>query len=370
MLQVSHDLGVGGLPRVVETLVRTIDPERFEVSALTLNFRGELADALEADGYHVTQLPSPPRRPDRLSFARAAKVMREGRYDVVHSHNTQPFFDAALGSMLAPRRVLIHTDHARDFPDKLRYMVAEHLFSWRAFRVVGVSQHTTDNLHRYERIPRWKLRTIPNGIDGRLFDRPIDRDALRRDMGAPPGATIALFASRLEDQKDVPTLLDAFARLAARLPTLHLAIAGQGSRAAELQARVDALGLAARIRFLGVRLDVPDLLRAADCFVLSSTWEGLPMVILEALGAGCPILATAVGGVPTAVRDGETGLLVAPRDPGAFAGALERLVGDAALRARLASAGQRLFAERFSAHAMARAYEALYLDGCRRRGIT
>lgn len=370
VLQVSHDLGVGGLPRVVETLCRAIDPALFEVSALCLNFGGELADALTGDGIAVHVLEQAERKPDYLSSLRVARFLRAGAFDVVHSHNTQPFLDAAVGTLLARRRsVLVHTDHARNFPDKLRYMVLENLLARRAYRVVGVSEHTTENLHRYERIPRRKLVTIPNGIDGRLFEGTVDRAAIRSSLGVPPGARVALFGSRLEAQKDVPTLLAAMAMLAARRPDLHLVIAGQGSLQDDLRARAAALGISARVSFVGVRLDMPDLLRAADLFVLSSIWEGLPMVILEALAAGCPIVSTAVGGVPAAVVDGETGLLVPPSDPSALAGALERMVGDDALRRRVAAAGRALFAERFSAAAMARRYEALYVDGCRARGI-
>lgn len=367
VLQVTHDLGIGGLPRVVETLTRALDPARFEVEALCLHFAGELGEALRVDGFGIHVLEPGARRPDYGSSLRTARFLRGRRYDVVHTHNTQPFLDGAIGLLLGGGGVLVHTDHARDFPDKLRYMVLEHLLSWRAYRVVGVSEHTTENLHRYEWIPRRKLVTIPNGIEAALFERPIDRARVRASLGAPDGTRLALFASRLEDQKDVPTLLAAMARLGARAPDLHLVVVGQGSRAEALRAEAHALGLAGRVTFAGVRLDVPDLLRSCDLFVLSSVWEGLPMVILEALAAGCPIVSTAVGGVPQAVVDGVSGLLVPPKDPEALAGALARMAGDEALRARLAAAGRRVFEDRFSASAMARRYEDLYEAGYRAR---
>lgn len=369
VLQVTHDLGVGGLPRVVETLCRTIDPTRFEVSVLCLNEGGELADALKADGFEVSVLEKAPGKPVYSSSFRVGDFLKAREYDVVHSHNTQPFFDAAIGSIIARRPVLVHTDHARDFPDKLRYMVLEHLLSWRAYRVVGVSQHTTDNLNRYEWIPRSRLVTIPNGIDGGLFEQPVDRSRIRSSLGVGDQDVVAVLGARLEVQKDIPTLLAAMKLLVDRMPALHLVIAGDGALREELQALTRELGLSSRVHFAGVRLDMPDILRASDLFVMSSVWEGLPMVILEALAAGCPIVSTAVGGVPSAVVDGETGLLVPSRSPDALAGAIERVVTEGTLRQRLSSAGRALFAARFSAKVMARRYEELYVDGCRRRGL-
>jgi glycosyltransferase involved in cell wall biosynthesis len=366
VLQVTHDLGVGGLPRVVETLCRTIDRTRFDVSVLCLNHGGELADALRADGFEVSVI-GPVKRKTEYSV-RVGRFLKAGGHEIVHSHNSQPFFDAAFGAMLARTPVLIHTDHARDFPDRLRYMVLEHLFSWKAHRVVGVSDHTTENLHRYEWIPRRKLVTIPNGIDGRLFNRPFDRARVRRSLGVPEDATVAVLGARLEAQKDIPTLLDAMQRLVPELPSLHLVIAGDGPLREDLLARRDALGLRDRVHFVGVRLDMPDILRSSDLFVLSSVWEGLPMVILEALAAGCPPVAAAVGGVPTAVLDEQTGLLVPPGDVVSLARGIRRMATDSPLRQRLAEGGKRLFTERFSAESMARRYEALYDEGMRRHG--
>jgi len=369
VLQITHDLGVGGLPRVVETLCRTLDPTRFDVSVLCLNKEGELADILRADGYTVRLLAQPRRKPDYLSSLRLVRFLRAHPQDLLHSHNTQPLFDAGMAASLKRRVALIHTDHARSFPDKLRYMVVEHLLSWRAHRVVGVSQHTTENLNRFEWIPLRKLVTIPNGIDGKPFERPFDRARVRKSLGVSDGAFQLIFASRLEAQKDVPTLLRAVQLLAPKLPQLHLVIAGQGSARSALEALTADLGLADRVTFAGVRLDIADVLRASDAFVLASTWEGLPMVILEALAAGCPIVSTAVGGVPSAVRADESGILVPPSDPAALAGGIERVANDHALRERLAETGKRVFADRFSAEAMTRSYEALYLEACRARHI-
>lgn len=353
-------MGVGGLPRVVETLCRASDPARFETSVLTLNFAGELAEALARDGYRTHQVERPATGPDYGAFRRVADILRRERIDVLHTHNTQAFMHGGMGAFLARTPRLIHTDHARDFPDKLKYMVIERVLSMVADRVVGVSEHTTENLHRYEKIPRRKLLTIPNGIDARLFDAPVDRHAVRQELGVPVDAELLLLGARLEEQKGIPYLLQAMATLATTRPRVHLALAGIGSLREMLGEEAHRLGIAERVHFLGVRLDMPRLLAAADVFVMSSVWEGLPMIILEALAARCAIVSTAVGGVPSAVVDGETGTLVPPRDPAALAAGIAAMLDDDARRARMVANGRALFEARFSSAAMTAAYERLY----------
>lgn len=360
-MQITHDLNVGGLQRVVVTLCRALDPERFDVSVLCVREAGPLAAELEAIGVPVITLPRDPARADYLAFRRVARVLRERKIDVVHTHNTEPFVDGGIGARLAGVRTLVHTDHARDFPDKLRYMIAEHVMSWSAYRVVGVSDDTTRNLSRYERIPRRKLVTIPNGIDGTPYDAPVDRAAIRAGLGIAGNGPIIGLGARLVEQKGIGYLLRAMQVLRARVPGITCVIAGEGPLADSLRREAEELGVADVTRFLGVRLDMASLIRVFDAYVLPSVWEGLPMAVLEALAAGCPVVASDVGGVGSALENGVTGSLVPPRDPQALAAAIESVVTDEGLRSRYAAAGRALFLERFSARAMTRRYESLYL---------
>jgi glycosyltransferase involved in cell wall biosynthesis len=150
---------------------------------------------------------------------------------------------------------------------------------------------------------------------------------------------VLVFAGRLGPQKAVGVLLDAVGRVS----DVTLVIAGDGPERPALERRVLELGLDARVRFLGSvpRETVLRLFRAADASVLASAWENFPHTVVEALAVGCPVIATAVGGVPEVVRDGENGLLVPPGEPGALADAIERFFGDASLRERLHGAAAR-----------------------------
>src|SRR5439155_25364129 len=141
---------------------------------------------------------------------------------------------------------------------------------------------------------------------------------------------------RLADQKGIPYLLEAMAALSDRFPQLTLLLAGDGPSKESLARRAAELGIEERVRFLGVRLDMPQLFQVFDLMVLPSVWDGLPMVLLEAMAAGCPIVATAVGGVPMAIRHEVSGLLVEPRNPKQLADAIATLLSNDALRRRYA----------------------------------
>ncbi len=160
------------------------------------------------------------------------------------------------------------------------------------------------------------------------------REDLRTELGVDGNALV--FAGRLGPQKALGVALAAL----THVPDVTLTVAGDGPERAALEARAAELGLGGRVRFLGSvpRETVLRLFRAADASVLPSAWENFPHTVVESLAVGCPVIATAVGGVPEVVRDGENGLLVAPSDPAALAAAISRFFSDAALRARLSSA--------------------------------
>ena len=362
LLQVTHDLHVGGLPRVVDTLCRTLDRDRFDVSVLCLRDVGPLGEALREDlGIEVHRLREDGDVPDRLAFLKIARFLRGRRFDVLHTHNTEPFVEGSLARLITGVPTLVHTDHARPFPDKRRYMVAEHFMSHFAWKVVGVSEHTTEALRKFEKIPDSKLATIVNGIEGSRYDHPVDRVAARARLGIGPDTPVLGFASRLVEQKGLIHLLDALPELRASHPDLLLLVAGEGARQEALEAAAKERGVREAVRFLGVRLDIPELLKVFDLHVLPSLWEGLPMIILESMAAGCPTVATAVGGVPRALTDGVDGRLVGPADPGALVRAIRPLLDSPEERARLGRKARETFQRRFTAERMARRYEALYL---------
>lgn len=167
------------------------------------------------------------------------------------------------------------------------------------------------------------MHVIPNGIKLEPYTfNPRARDALRSEWGIRDDEFVWLAVGRLEEQKDFKTLLQAFGKLFSG----RLLIAGEGPMLGEFKTDVNNLGLKERVKFLGLRKDVPHVLSAADAFVLSSAWEGLPNVVMEALAAAKPVVATDVGGVRELVEENKSGFIVPAKSPGALAAALQKLM--------------------------------------------
>lgn len=359
-MHITHDLDLGGLQQVVYNICRTIDRSHFEIFVLCLREKGCFAEDVEALGIPVYLLEQKTNGVDYFAFLKVARLFKSLQIDVIHTHNTQPFFDGTLGAVLAGIKTIIHTDHARSFPDKMRYMIAEWAVSHFAYKVVGCSEHTSQQLIKYEKISPRKIVTIPNGIDASRFEITIDKKAKREELGISMEGLIIGLAVRLSDQKGITYLLQAMPDILQRHPNTTLLIAGDGELKETLQQEAKALDIAAHVVFCGPRKDIPELLKLFDVYVLPSKWEGLPMIILEAMAAECPIVATNVGGNASAVIDGETGALVPPQEPLALSHAIVQLLDSEHLRQRYAVAGKALFEKKFSASIMTRQYERLY----------
>jgi glycosyltransferase involved in cell wall biosynthesis len=173
----------------------------------------------------------------------------------------------------------------------------------------------------------------------------------------------------LEEVKDYPTLLQAFSQVAVEHPEAQLVIVGQGTLEAELKQMAGRLGLGDRVRFLGLRTDVASLMNAADAFVMSSAWEGMPMVVLEAQASGLPVVATHVGGIPEVVVPGKTGYLVPPRDPDALADAMKKLMAlPPEERIKMGLEGREQVVARYSLEAILDLWEEIYESLLRPRG--
>lgn len=363
LMYITHDLAIGGLQQVVVSLCRTIDRDRFNVSVLCLRSLGEFVQDVEAMGIKVILLEKKKGKTDYFPFFRVAKILRQESIDIIHTHNTQPFIDGTIAALIAGVKTIVHTDHARFFPDKKRYMFAEWVMSKFAYKVVGVSEHTSSSLIRYEHISPRKILTITNGITRGIYSQEVDTNEIKRELGIEKCRFVIGLGVRLEEQKGISNLIKAMPSILEVCPDLVLLVAGRGSLESALKELATDLGVAKSVYFIGPRKDIPVFLKTLDLYVLPSHFEGLPMVLLEAMAAGCPIVATDVGGNSTAIRNGENGILVEPNNPKMLAEAILKVLGDYSLRQSFIHNGHKRFDELFSVEKMAHKYQELYISG-------
>jgi glycosyltransferase involved in cell wall biosynthesis len=205
-------------------------------------------------------------------------------------------------------------------------------------RAIAVSGSTRDFLVRERHVPAERVRVIWNGAPLDEFaPRPPERvRALRRELGLPEDALVVGTIGRLNEQKGHRYLLDAAAQFLPRHPTARLLIVGDGDLAVPLREQAQRLGIADRTLFAGHRTDVPDLLGVLDVFVISSTYEGTPLALFEAMASGKAIVSTAVDGCREVLEEGRTGRLVPPQDPGALAQAIDDVLANPERRSALA----------------------------------
>jgi glycosyltransferase involved in cell wall biosynthesis len=273
-------------------------------------------------------------------------------------------FPYALPSVLGELRGrVLHTVHnvaEREVGDGLRRST-----HWLAFHAMVAPVAICDYASRtivktYGVSPR---ATIPNGVPVKNFVLPPAAGPdWRARNGIPPDAIIFTSVARLTPQKAPVALVGAFAPVAAKHPNALLILVGGGELRAAVEARVRALELDRRVLVLGSREDIPEILAASNVFVLASLFEGHPLSVMEAMAAGLPVVATAVGGVPELVRTGDTGLLVPPSDTGALQSALESLAASDGLRARMGAASREIALAEFDVSRMIEKYDRLYQD--------
>jgi glycosyltransferase involved in cell wall biosynthesis len=197
-------------------------------------------------------------------------------------------------------------------------------------------------------VPREKIELVKSGVNLDEFSKPTKGAEIRTELGLIQDQHLVLYVGRLRPVKGVEFGIRAFALVKNKRPNLYMALAGEGEQLCKLQNLVNDLGINNHVKFLGVRNDLPDLLAAADSILIPSLNEGFPRTAIEAMAAGKPIVATRVGGIPEAIIDGKTGILVPAKDIPAMAEALISLIDDALLRERLGAAGAKLAKKNYS----------------------
>jgi glycosyltransferase involved in cell wall biosynthesis len=222
-----------------------------------------------------------------------------------------------------------------------------------------------------ERVDHEKIKVILNGVELPAPDQISEtaRVWIREEIGVRENQPVVLSVGRFKMQKGHTYLLQAIPKVLKDLPETHFVFAGDGPLRAELEQEADQLGIKHAVHFLGIRNDVPDLLAAADVFVLPSLWEGMSMAMLEAMAAGVAVVVTDVEGIDNVIQNQEEGLVVPSRSPRALAKALLRVLKDEGLREKLGAAARKKIAADFSLEEMCQQYERVFMELLSKKGI-
>ena len=347
VVHVAGQLDYGGLEKLLVEFARRVDRTRFRLHFVSLKGRGPVAAELESHGWPVTAMElGEGLRP--TGIVKLRNLFKKLRASVVHTHNTRALLYAGPAARLARVKRIIHSRHGQSFGKSNRDRWLRRVGGQLADMVVCVS-HDSRRLTAKEGFAASRLRTIWNGIDATRFS------AAEPQRGGP-----AIAVGRLSPEKDYATLIRAAALVVAESPDFCLHLAGGGVCEEQIHELVRSLGLGNSIKLLGPTKDIPGLMAAGSMFVLSSLTEGISLTILEAMAAGLPVIATAVGGNPEVIADRSTGFLVPPADPQRLAAAILKLWRDPTLRARLGAAGRQRVREMFDIRQTVASYELLY----------
>jgi glycosyltransferase involved in cell wall biosynthesis len=364
VLYLHHVGELAGAERSLRLLLRHLDRARV-VPLFAGPARGALVEALAADGVPTLPLAFGPLRRVGAVLAtvvRLVRLVRAHHVDLLHANGPQTNVPAGLAGRLAGVPVVWHARNLiagdmRDVDRALAPLATRIICNAEAIR------------RRFAGSRGWaRSVTIVNAVDTREFHPGVPRAPFRRELGVADGVPLVGIVGRIGLGKGHEHFVEAAVRLLRGGADAHFAIVGDplfdedAWRADALRRAVKEAGAEDRIRFLGYRRDVPEVMRGLDVLVLASDAEPCGRVLFEAMASGTAVVATDSGGTPEIVRDGREGLLVPPRDPAALARAVGALVGDAALRARLGTAGVARVAAEFTIERYVARTEAVYAE--------
>lgn len=361
ILHLFVSLPVGGAENLLLSILRGLDPARYESVVCTLGERGALAARVEALGIPLVELGLMRRGTGRSEAVRAlAELMRRERIDLLHTHLYHANFIGRLAARRAglPCVVSIHNTYTR--PKWHRRLINWWLARRHTGAIIAGSGEIRRDILRYDHVRPELVEVIPNAVDLSRSESALTRQAARERLGLRAGAYVLGTVGRLEEQKGHRFLLDALDRLRGQGLDAVLLLVGGGREEAALREQAGRLGLADHVQFLGMRDDLGDLFRAMDLFVMPSLWEGLSLAMLSAMAAGLPVVATEVGGVPEVLGDDERGFVLPAGDAAALAQRISWCHVHPGEAARVGATGAAHVRERYSDAALVRRVAAVY----------
>ena len=358
VLYLSHAFAVGGAEEMVLNLVRHL-PSSYKPAVACIHEAGPIGLEIERTGVPFKVLGLKPGLLRPFDVLRLQDFLHQCQPDIVHTFLLTGSLYGRFAAMMARVPVVIGTEVNVYQRKRPLHALAERWLMRGTDAVVASAESVREFYIKQVDADPAKVEVIYNAVDWSQLETTISREAMRMAMGVPVDAPLLGIIARLTEQKGHRVLLDALAQM-PDLSQAHLVIVGDGPLRDELQRQAAGLGLADRVRFLGARRDLGNILAAIDVFVMPSFWEGLPLAMVLAMGAGLPVVATRVAGIPEVVQDGVNGLLVTPGESGELGAALSRVVNDDTTRVLLGQAARAFVRPRFGVDGYVRSVTALY----------
>lgn len=381
VLQVSKS--TGGVGQYMKWLVRSLDKRRFEVTAVCLSDDGDklAAELSQVDGTRATSLQMERYKinllSDVLTWWQLFKLIRREDFDLIHAHASKPGFLVRIAAALT-RTPVLYSPHCFSFHSGVRkskawfYAQLERLAArlWTT-RIIVLCQDEIELAKKFHVGFDGQFIIVYTGLNLSNFNGNIDRYAIRQFLGIPPDVFLFGTVGRLSRQKAPADFVQAAAIIHVKYPDAHFVWIGTGELQDETELLVRSLNLQDVFHFAGQRNDVPSVLHAIDCFVLTSHWEGFSLSVLEAMAARRPVVMSQVSGATEAVLNGETGLIVPIGDVKAIARALELVLSNPKKAEKMGQAGRHRVENFFTQTQMIadiqKIYEEIYALSLRKR---
>tara|TARA_R110001583_G_scaffold22536_1_gene84483 strand:- start:3592 stop:4692 length:1101 start_codon:yes stop_codon:yes gene_type:complete len=349
-------LEVGGMERLVSDLA--IGRSKGKTSILCLNKLGSLGKQIEKDvAIEVLGIPA------NLFMATwtVYKTLKNLKPDIIHCHNLQAHFFGSICAKVMPNSKVVLTKHGQHIP-VTGFAAKINKFTLRKSKIIGVSADITQIMQQWITKNHYSIEYIANGISLAPYRALKSKTDAKKNLGISESTFCIGIVARLSPPKDHLILIDAVAILAKNFPDIKLVIAGDGPLREDISAYIATKNYGHIVTMLGERKDIANILNALDVFALTSSSEGIPMTILEAMAASLPVIATNVGGIPQVVLDKKTGFLVENKNQNSLVETIIQLIVQPQLRQKLGQKGYLFLKQNYAIKHVVDKYENTYLS--------